>query len=235
MKCPVSLGTDAQMVLNYNLECGHYKVVDHIICKRKLYDCDGVFVYLPPYSPSEIKKLYSHYDGQSKLSSTSARPVEQSKFISANVPNVSNMSIHEFGCAAAHLLIKLRNIYKPAYTICNDNAHYANRDTAIIFNQEMSFDSVLTNSVDLFVSSHVVEHVSPDDWFPHLRRIVKPGGFVFTEVPNQRNDHFRKIVRGKYHVAFYNGTTFDATMRRSGFVGIASSFKDTRWIHQRKF
>ena len=70
------------------------------------------------------------------------------------------MLIHEFGCAAAHLLSKLRNIYKPAYTICNDNARYANRDTAIIFNQEMSFDSVLTNSVDLFVSSHVVEHVT---------------------------------------------------------------------------
>ena len=156
MNCPISLGAhDAQIVSNHHLECGKYKIVDHIICNRKLYDCGGVLVYLPSYSSSELNLLYSHYYSQAKLSYDSDRPIQQSNFVTTHVPNVPNMTIYEIGCAAAHLLSRLRKVYNPTRIVCNEKAKYKHRDSHIMFDEGMSLTNLEKDSIDLFLSSLV--------------------------------------------------------------------------------
>ena len=233
--CPKALSSKTPtLVLSRHLECGKYRVVDKIICARKLYNCGGVFVYLPPYSATDLNDLYTHYGGQAKLTYNSSRPVQQSDFVSLHVPRMPNMTIREFGCAQGILLSKLCEFYHPLHCVCNEVARYDKRDPAITQTSSMLLSSVGRASVDLFLSSHVVEHVAPDEWFPQLGRAVKPGGFVFTEFPDQWVDIPRRIVRGKYHVAFYNNPTFDAVMHRAGFDRVAVDYNRSRWIHQKR-
>lgn len=188
-------------------------------------------MYLPKYSASELDFLYSHYGGAARLWYDHPRPVQQSQFITQHVPRAANMTIREIGCASGYLLSRLRTLYKPSQAICNEKEPHPERDPWIALDASMTLATVSSESVDLFVSSHVVEHFSPDDWFPHVARVVKRGGFVFTEVPYQANDPEKGIVRGKYHVTFFNGTTFDATMRLAGFRSVAQ--KGERWIHRK--
>lgn len=47
-------------------------------------------------------------------------------------------------------------------------------------------DALSSGSVDVFTSSHVLEHVSdPCEWLAEVWRLLRPGGIVFTELPIQ--------------------------------------------------
>ena len=92
--------------------------------------------------------------------------------------------------------------------------------TTVLHRSLFNSSSLPTASVDLFVSSHVVEHLAdPCAWISALQRILKPGGLVFTELPNQRNT----LAGGQFHHLYMNASSFTRMMERGGFKLVSKS------------
>merc|ERR1719387_1815845 len=91
----------------------------------------------------------------------------------------------------------------------------------------VNFSVLEDASIDLFMSSHCLEHLpDPCPFMDGLWRVLRPGGLVFTEVPIQIKkaiDNFGRkrevpdLLRGAFHLIFFKESTFDRMMRNAGF------------------
>jgi ubiquinone/menaquinone biosynthesis C-methylase UbiE len=80
------------------------------------------------------------------------------------------------------------------------------------------------NSVDLFMSSHVLEHL-PDlcTFLAELYDAMKPGGAVFTEVPNHNKAYIKKVLGGVFHLTLPTPQGFMNAMTAAGFVPVVET------------
>jgi SAM-dependent methyltransferase len=76
----------------------------------------------------------------------------------------------------------------------------------------------LRDGTDLFMSSHVLEHV-PDLCLllSELFSLLKPGGFVFAEVPNHWASKVETFLGGVYHVTLHTPRGLHAYLAATGF------------------
>ena len=103
------------------------------------------------------------------------------------------------------------------------------------------------NSFDIIQSHHVFEHVAfPLKAASEAYRVLKPGGVILIEVPNQfRNIRFfrdqllgrvsvrERNVRSIHHLSFFSMSTMATLLKKSGFnmvkVSSAYAIKPTGW------
>ena len=81
-----------------------------------------------------------------------------------------------------------------------------------------------TVRLTLLVPTHaqVIEHVpDPCKLLEDFHRVLRPGGYVMTEFPNQRHHPLQKLVRGQFHTTFFDAASFDRMMTRAGFTRVA--------------
>ena len=82
--------------------------------------------------------------------------------------------------------------------------------------------------MDVFTSSHVVEHITdPGQWIDGVWLLLKPGGIVFSEVPNQYDDPQlpKRIVRGRFHLLFFDHQRWFNFMTLAGFECVCINHK----------
>lgn len=218
-----------------------------ILCNMFLFHCAGVHLYLPAPNATQMAAMYAVYDAQRALSLNHTRPVMQSSFIRAAIDadaaargplgrlrgsTGTGLRVLEAGCAGAYLLRRLaamptvdsvecfeadtKQVDHARQTLADVPAATRTSVVAGVFDA----DKVLPQSVDLFVSSQVIEHTEPCAWVDALRRVLAPGGYVFTDGPDQEADYRRRRLRGRFHLGFYNVSTYDAMMRRAGFIHV---------------
>jgi len=201
--------------------------------------------------------MYKLYAGQSKLTFSHPRVKMQSEMIRQTLvlkpAMTSGLSITEIGCAGGELLARLAWDLPVSNLICfeaDDKQHalafrtierYRKANSTHTFKLiKSAFDaSVVTpQSVDLLASSHVVEHMhKPCEWLAGVRHMLRPGGYVFTELPWQEHQPFQKALVGQFHAAFYNSTTFNRMMAHNGFrlvLGRSSTYSTTSRKIERK-
>ena len=78
----------------------------------------------------------------------------------------------------------------------------------------------------MLASSHTVEHIpDPCGWVADVRRALKPGGHVFTELPLQHGQASLgpTHIRGQFHATFFSNASFTAMMSRAGFELVETS------------
>lgn len=76
----------------------------------------------------------------------------------------------------------------------------------------------IADGIDLFLSSHVLEHVG--DLCSFLRELfakMKPGGFVFSEVPNHNYKYVNRTFGGLYHLSLTTPGSLNAYFYSAGF------------------
>jgi len=148
----------------------------------------------------------------------------------------SGLNIMEMGCAAGYLLYNLRwRAGHGGSLVCFEGdpdlqgplektLRLAKAKTTGLRTKVMPqlFDAAGLGdaSVDVFLSSHTVEHLaSPCQWLADVHRILKPGGIVFTEVPEQYMDPDHGLLRPgtQFHLLYFNQQSFEAMMIQSGF------------------
>ena len=79
---------------------------------------------------------------------------------------------------------------------------------------------LVPESIDLFISSHVLEHVSDICGFlKELYTALRPGGSVFTEIPVYSEAYIRHDRRsqGNFHLNFFTAKGFLWAMEETGF------------------
>jgi|MDTA01.1.fsa_nt_gb 2-polyprenyl-3-methyl-5-hydroxy-6-metoxy-1,4-benzoquinol methylase len=247
VRCPLCLDASAQACFPRQSalaspNCDSKSATRHIFCRRSLYECPGtgVVTYLPPLSGPELEELYTKHwrtgPAVMRMAATHKRPVGQSNTIARHVANRTGLQIVEMGCANALLLQHLAPYARGGGGLhCFEtDAHFhriiperfaqaskgGSLFTTVLHRSLFNSSSLPTASVDLFVSSHVVEHLAdPCAWISALQRILKPGGLVFTELPNQRNT----LAGGQFHHLYMNASSFSRMMERGGFKLVSKS------------
>ena len=192
---------------------------------------------------------------QRKMSFTHERPVAQESFITRvlslrHLHHVPQFNIVELGCAEAYLLSRLAlsvrsaNVTVTCFEADPTKAvialgtlkQFSPLAAARVINAPFNASLFPPHSVDLVVSSQVFEHIpTPCETLHAIRQVLRTGGHVFTEVPAQDRDHLTGHAHGVFHVSFFNGSTLNKMMLRSGFDLVAAdpnSGSRTRQIHR---
>lgn len=256
-----------RLVYGANHECGRYSrnpALQPVLCTRKLYECggdDGALIYLPPYTSDDLSKLYAVYVGQRHLTLTHIRPVAQAALIKQHVLDQwhHRRAVHvvEIGCAGAYMLAILSRSMRAGRITCFEaDAKMANSSERMLdeisrhsggnistrlirsfFNASLLLEE--NDLADVFASSHVVEHISdPCPWLADVHRILRSGGFVMTEVPDQYQQALadQKRIRGQFHATYFNARSFDHMMTNAGFVlafNESCSWSSLRFMHRK--
>lgn len=227
-------------------------------CSRKVYKLPttGLKITLPVMTNAELSHLYSTaYGGQMNIASAAHwRPTEQAQLVMdvKGMAGRTGLTIVEMGCAGGFLLYNLRLLAAqggklicfeadPDYKVTLEQTLQAAKQhtpglTFEIYSKIFSADALPPGSVDIFLSSHVVEHVpDPCVWMQGVQHIMKPGGVVFTEVPDQYSDPEMIeigafMTRGLFHLLYFNKETFDSMMDMGGFESINSVMRDGGYV-----
>ena len=78
-----------------------------------------------------------------------------------------------------------------------------------------------------FTSSHVLEHIpDPCVWAAAVYSVLKPGGVVFTEVPNQLKPAYQNMRSGVFHLTYWSRDAFRRFMIAQGFEALPLKGKD---------
>lgn len=209
----------------------------HAFCGRKIYKLPttGLKITLPMMTAGEVSDLYRNsYSGQAHLGSPQDwRPVQQAQFIyGAGLSGRTGLNVVEMGCAAGYTLYNVRGLSRGggSLTCFEADPDYKWPVTATFAGaaaegvrfelKAQLFDGsgLEANSVDLFMSSHTVEHFAdPCLWTAALHRVLKPGGLVFTEVPQEYFDPEHRQTRGQFHFLYFSQQVFAAMMTQAGF------------------
>lgn len=260
---------------------------DNSLCKRSLYRCPttGVLTALPTFTANELDILYTkYYHGQADLTSVKdPRPVGQSQDIIGygELLLKTGLTIVEMGAAAGYLLYNMRQqaanggkliAFEPGPDYAEAlrvTLTAAKKDVpslkAEVYTTLFRGGELAPNSVDVFMSSQVLEHwANPCDWLSEMKRIMKPGGIVFTEIPiqyyNFRHDSVEatefllnqdgKNFEGTFHISLFGrhdekdkygqvaaGNPYPDMMATAGFeqVWMAPTSSANRYIHRKPY
>lgn len=152
----------------------------------------------------------------------------ESRFYASNSPYdcFVNKSILEIGCGYGSLLKFLESYGGTVTGIESDFrileiAKTRLSPNALLYAEPFNLGMFEPASFDLILTSHVLEHIpKPVQFTSELFRLTKPGGAVFTEVPNSNPARVRKMIRrgfkGSGHLIFFNRKTLSSLIEASG-------------------
>lgn len=212
-----------------------------VLCNRSVWECPntGVWFTVPSLTKAEIDALYRfEYSGQARLNPNSPRISAQFSYVkdfileNANYARTTGertkFNFLEIGCASGYLLKKLAP-YATELTCFEPSPHFAtaaeelllanNTDLPTrVFPSNWNAELIAPSSVDVFLSSHVLEHI-PDlcTFFSELFEKMKPGGAVFSEVPNHNTEYIATTFGGQFHVTLFDARGWILMMENSGF------------------
>jgi len=217
-------------------ECAKYPK----FCGRSIYKLPttGLKITLPPMPIPDLVSLYEQaYNGQAKLNGpTDWRPTQQAQMVlkQASLQHKTGLTVVEMGCAAGYVLYNVRQLasnggklicFEPdadfTKTVAKTFDLAKSSTTGLSTEHKRQFfdgDQLEPASVDVFMSSQAVEHlVDPCPWLSALQRVLKPGGLVFTEVPNEYDDPDKNVTRGLFHMMWFNEQVWAKIMLQAGF------------------
>merc|ERR1719424_2813962 len=240
--------TSAMQVRSKRPECNKWDK----FCDKAVYELPstGLKLTLPIMTQEDLSYLYSHdYKGQMLIESpTHWRPTQQAQMIldshlSAGM-NHDGLNVVEMGCAAGWVLYNVKELARNGgkltcfeadphfHTKLNETFKRAERETSglrtEIIPRLFTPGMLAENSVDIFTSSQTLEHFAdPCPWLAEMYRVVKPGGLIFTEVPEQDKDPAAGLTRGQFHLIYFKEATFNKMMSNPGFERMKSVTETT--------
>ncbi|MBI4088145.1 class I SAM-dependent methyltransferase [Candidatus Kaiserbacteria bacterium] len=211
--------------------------------KRKVLRCIRCsFVFLEPkkkgsrdyYSGKEYRKRYGPTINKASTPREifdmylpfQSRIVDE--FRNALKPGIKVLDV---GCSAGHLLAALKGKVKERVGIelSREEAAFVRKTQGIpVYSEAIETVDIPEGPFDLVVSARVLEHVEdPLVFLKALARHVKPGGYVYLDVPNL-NDALLSLfnVSGyadRYfrepHLSYFSPKTFKRFLTKAGYRG----------------
>jgi SAM-dependent methyltransferase len=205
------------------------------VAERYVWYCAAADAYftMPPLSTAELDILYSTYKGQANAGHAARRAVSQVEYITKWSQNTLRLPkgavVVEAGCSHGFLISALRApdrkliCFEPGAAFWHAaqarmNGTGGGTATVVRSMFNPSNATALPGGIDLFVSSHVLEHVGDLCTFlKQLFKLMKPGGVVFTEVPNHTPSYVRGPLGGTFHLSLPTPTSLNAYFFSAGF------------------
>ena len=204
------------------------------------------WITLPAPTPSELTEYYLHiYKGGSGVKTfDNVRIVGRFKFIESGVPikkwldnmwkgQKKELVAVEIGCSRGFLLGSFSPYFALNGRLVCFEPTPALRRKSYLRNLNTSYEIVppifdisyfQPSSVDLFLSSHVIQHMSnPCEFVSQLFKIMKPGGIVFSEVPIHSELDVKRTPKGELNLFFQTPESMMLLFSRSGFEYVKMS------------
>lgn len=200
--------------------------------------CNHRFVYPEPDS-TELDRFYKHvyspnrqrYFGENYFIAMEKRAIAQIRFIkwqmqqSASSYDVHGMKVIDYGCGVGALV---------AFLQCEgiDAVGYDSDPEAIKVGQErwkVNIEISAQNGMntfheqyDLLLLSHVVEHLpNIHDTLTNYFKVLRPGGYMFIEVPNCYVEMFNAEMDPEAHLHFFSEQSLRCLLEKLGVHIIA--------------
>jgi len=218
-------------------------------CDKAVYrlPSSGLVITLPPLSTASIPDLYARVPSQERnehlARGRAAGQVDMILHGSGGVfrrftglAGKSGLTVVEMGCSYGFLLDAVKELARGGRLVCFEPdptfhgilmgafktiaSSFPDIQTELV-KGPVDFDRLGNFSVDLFMSSHVFEHLpDPCPFLEGLWRVLRPGGHVFTEAPVQDTDPEQWRTRGVFHLMYLNQVSYDNMMRGVGFESL---------------
>jgi cyclopropane fatty-acyl-phospholipid synthase-like methyltransferase len=115
--------------------------------------------------------------------------------------DVSKVSMVDYGCSWGYMSYQFKQKVHQlqSFEISVPRATYGNKNLGLNI---VSNEDELQPQVDIFFSSHVIEHVpSLQNLINLAKKMVKPGGYIITLCPNG-SDHYQIKEPTSFHLAW---------------------------------
>lgn len=94
--------------------------------------------------------------------------------------------------------------------------------------KRLSLDALPSDTYDVVLASHSVEHLTVEALYPTLQRLreaLKPGGIIYVEVPN--GAHTGAFIPGSHapHTLFFSLASLKSVVTRSGFEVVETTYQ----------
>jgi SAM-dependent methyltransferase len=208
---------------------------------KALYHCSDCLTGFcaPAFTADELDSYYSKFYWDSRTDKGSAgdtiaepkrfaRGHEHRQWLVDKVPQIR--SLIDFGCGECNSSIVFKKEGFASEITCYDKSERS-RANAERAGLGFTNDFAALPAVDLFYSSHSLEHV-PDliQGFEQILTKVKSGGFLFFEVPNIKNRHVCFHVRKHTpHTYMISARTFEHLARKFDLELIAVEETGQKW------
>lgn len=126
-------------------------------------------------------------------------------------------SIYDFGAGHGDLGYSLKKKFPHLELFCTENdKHCLPLLEERHYNNTQDF-SKLENKFDLIITLHSLEHLDSINIFEHFRKILKPNGRIFFEVPNCPSEYFEGRPYDGPHLLFYTHKSFQQIAKKYNF------------------
>ncbi|KAJ1640016.1 S-adenosyl-L-methionine-dependent methyltransferase [Pavlovales sp. CCMP2436] len=202
-----------------------------LVGARYIWYCKAADVYFthPPLSQTELSTLYSTYHSQKVSELARPRAEKQFQYVRGLLGNrlPPNATVVEAGCSWGLLLSTFAAPGRKL--VCFEPGESFSSTAAVLERTSASrstlipgfFDAnaqELKNGIDLFLSSHMLEHIGDlCSFLAVLFEKMNPGGFVFSEVPNHSNAYAEEVIGGTFHLTLPTPRSFVAYFYAAGF------------------
>ncbi len=188
----------------------------------------------------QLSVAYStKYHGQAKLNIGHARVTSQRKFLEKYTSPLkfSSLRIIELGCAGGFLLEQFTgngNVLEcfeasvNYHSVFHETMSKANHSSYVLHTRLFDENAITPLSVDVFLSSHVIEHIpDPCATLRLMYGALKPGAVMFHEMPRKTLEGVLQVQGGLFHTTFWTVETVRNVFTAVGFEEIAiETFKN---------
>ena len=239
VRCPSCLHYRgcATLVRKVHADC---KSSRGILCERSVYKCAdlGLFFTHPTVPTHLVAQLYANSAVHTATSTLKRLPrvLAQRHYIHEHLPLLSEQAVVvEVGCSTGWLLRAFDGPRRTLICFEPDASTAALANTSLTRGTQSSHVHVLPETftiealdavlgtgaqIDLFLSSHVLEHLpDPCSFLSALHVKMAPGGAVFTELPNDTQERIlRSPHDSQFHLSMTSPGGWLRLMENIGFV-----------------
>ena len=230
MKCLICENKNITLTSDYKLEV---KADAQYFENCKIYkcdDCDFNFVYPMP-SKEKLNYFYENvYRSLNRPPYWLTENFEDMKNIYLEDRNISYLmyttllldfknikNIFDFGAGNGDLGYSLKKKFSHLDLFCTENDKHC-----IPLLKERKYKNLknitsLENKIDLIITIHSLEHLDSLDIFENFKKILKPNGRIFFEVPNCPEEYFNGRPYDGPHLLFYTQKSFEKISKKYNF------------------
>ena len=217
--------------------------------KRNVLRCGSCdFVYLEPRSKNS-KKYYSGVEYRKMYGPTLKKASTPREIFDMYLPFQEriidqfrkvlrkDMKVLDVGCSTGHLLAALKGKVKTriAVELNKEEAGFVRKTQKIkVYSDPIETVVIPEGPFDLVVSARVLEHVDdPLTFMKSIARHVKPGGYVYIDIPNLDDallsvfnvEGYENFYFREPHVSYFSPKSFSLLLKKAGFHGTVKSIQ----------
>tara|TARA_B100001093_G_scaffold191663_1_gene184148 strand:+ start:58 stop:882 length:825 start_codon:yes stop_codon:yes gene_type:complete len=129
--------------------------------------------------------------------------------------NISN--IFDFGAGHGDLGFALKKKFPHLKLFCTENDKHCIPLLEEREYKNLSETKSLENKIDLIIAIHSLEHLDSLEIFENFKKILRPNGRIFFEVPNCPEEYFNGRPYDGPHLLFYTKKSFEQISKKFNF------------------